>query len=302
MKKISLKNTLHMDEKRLFCLIYLVPTFSLFVVFCVFPYLKAFYMSFFDWSVYTDSGVFVGLDNFTRLFGDTIVWQALKNNLFLLFWCTLLTFSVSIFFANIFVQKRYRCNQFFRVLFFVPYVLSVTIVSILWTFLYNPSFGIFNTVLEQIGLPQLTRIWLGDRDVIMGAITAPMVWINVGFYMILFISAMSNVSSDIYESADVDGVNGVQKFFYITIPSIWESIRTALAFFVVTAFNYSFELVYVMTKGGPNRSSELLTTYLYEAAFKKSDYGYSSAIGVVLFALTAVAVFLVLNLTKQKED
>lgn len=268
----------------------------------MFPYLKSFYMSLFEWSAFTNTGTFIGLNNFKRLFADEVVWSALGNNLFLLFWCTIITFGVSIFFANIICHKKYRENKLFKVLFFLPHVLSVTVVAILWTFLYNPSFGVFNTALEAVGLESLTRIWLGDKNVIMGAITVPMVWINIGFYLILFISAMSNVSGDIYESAEVDGANELVKFFRITIPSIWESIRTALAFFIITAFNYSFELVYVMTKGGPNRASELLTTYQYEAAFKNSDYGYSSAIGMVLFVLTAMSVFLVLNLTKPKEE
>lgn len=288
--------------EKLFAFSYLIPTLAIFILFCVIPYLKSFYMSFFKWSAFTNTGVFVGLDNFKRLIKDPVILTALKNNLFLLFWCTLFTFVISIFFANIVCRKRYRENAFFRILFFVPHVLSVTIVAILWSFLYNPSFGVINILLEKIGLGGLQRIWLGDKDVIMGALTVPMVWINVGFYLILFISAISNISPEIYESAEVDGANERRQFFSITLPCIWESVRTALAFFIITAFNYSFELVYVMTKGGPNRASELLTTYLYEVAFVKSDFGYSSAIGMVLFVLTAGLVFLVLNVTKPKEE
>ncbi len=298
MKKL---NTRRLNEIG-FSLIYLVPTVSVFVFFCIVPTVRSLYMSFFDWSVFTNSGVFTGFENYFRMFEDEVVWAALMNNIYLLFWSTAITFVVSIYFAHIFTRKRYKENNFFRVLFFVPHVLSVTIVAILWSFLYNPSFGIINAVLSALNLEHLTQIWLGDKDVIMGAITAPLVWINIGFYMVLFVSAMANVSEDIYESADVDGATGMVKFFRITIPSIWETIRTSLAFFVITSFNYSFQLVYVMTKGGPNRASELLTTYLYEAAMKKSDYGYASAIGMLLFVITGLTVFLVLNLTRPKEE
>jgi len=284
-----------------FSMLYLVPTLGLFILFCVYPYLQAFAISFYDWSPFTATGTFIGLDNYRRLIDDRVVWGAFLNNLFLLFWCTIITFIISIFFAAIFNRKNYRENNLLKIIFFIPHVLSVTVVAILWTFLYNPSFGIINAGLEAVGLESLTRVWLGERDVIMGAITAPLVWISVGFYMILFYSAMSNVSSEIYESADVDGAGEMRMFFSITLPSIWENIRSALAFFIISAFNFSFQLVYVMTGGGPNRASELLTTYQYETAFRNGDFGYSSAIGMVLFVLTAASVFLVLRATRQKE-
>jgi N-acetylglucosamine transport system permease protein len=283
-----------------FTFLYLAPTLALFLLFYVYPYLRSFYMSLCRWSPFTGTGVFTGLENFRRLFNDGVIWIALKNNLFLLFWCTLFTFAVSIFFANIFNRKDYPESSFFRVVFFIPYVLSVVVVAILWSFLYNPSFGIINMLLEKTGLSSWTRVWLGDKKVIMGALAVPLVWINAGFYMVLFYSAMSNIPKDLYESADMDGAGEMRKFFYITIPSIWETIRSSLVFFVIMAFNYSFELVYVMTKGGPNRASELLSTYQYETAFKNYDYGYSSAIGLVIFVITAAAVFLVLNVTKQR--
>jgi len=153
-----------------------------------------------------------------------------------------------------------------------------------------------------IGLESLSRIWLGDPKVIMGALTVPLVWMNVGFFMILFIASILNISEDIFEASSIDGANEFHKFCFIIIPSIWEVIRVSLVFFIVTAFNYSFELVYVITKGGPNRASELITTYLYENAFVKSDFGYASAIGVLLFVIVFVTTFLTLNLTKRKEE
>ena len=130
----------------------------------------------------------------------------------------------------------------------------------------------------------------------MGALTVPLVWINVGFYMIMFIAAILNIPEDRYEAARIDGASKWDLFLHVTMPGIWNEITTSMVFFCVTAFNYSFELVYIMTKGGPNRSSELLTTYLYEHAFKYSDYGYASAIGVLLFAVLAVIIFGVLKL------
>lgn len=289
-------------KEKLFIMSYLLPTLLIYLVFCVFPYIKAFYMSLFKWSGFSKNKEFIGINNFVNIFHDGIVLKALKNNLFILFWCTLLTFTISLFFAVILTRKNYRENKAFQIIYFVPYVLSMSVVSILWMFIYNPSFGILNSFLKSLGLENLTRIWLGDSNVIMGALTVPLVWMNIGYFMILFIAAILNISEDVFEASSIDGANELQKLWFVTLPSIWETVRVSLVFFIVTAFNYSFELVYVITKGGPNRASELLTTYLYENAFVKSDFGYASAIGLVLFAIVFVITYLVLNLTKSRED
>jgi len=299
---LFLRKSLKRIKENVFILSYLIPTLLIYVVFCVYPYLKAFYMSLFKWSGFSKNMKFIGFDNYLHLMKDPIILKALLNNLFILFWCTLLTFSISLFFAVILCRKRYKDKNLFQIVFFLPYVLSMAVVSILWMFIYNPSFGLINSFLEVIGLESLSRIWLGDPKVIMGALTVPLVWMNVGFFMILFIASILNISEDIFEASSIDGANEFHKFCFIIIPSIWEVIRVSLVFFIVTAFNYSFELVYVITKGGPNRASELITTYLYENAFVKSDFGYASAIGVLLFVIVFVTTFLTLNLTKRKEE
>lgn len=176
--------------------------------------------------------------------------------------------------------------------------MSIAVVSVMWTFIYNPSFGLVNGFLKRIGLERFAHVWLGEESVIMGALTVPLVWMNIGFYMILFIAAILNIPDERYEAAAIDGATKWHQFRYVTIPGIWQEISTSLVFFCVTAFNYSFELVYVMTQGGPNRASELLTTYLYQNAFTYSDYGYASAIGVLLFVVLFFIIFIVMKVMK----
>ena len=286
-------------KKKSFVALYLVPTLLLYVVFCVYPCLKSLFLSLCSWSGFSARIRFVGMENFVRLAGDPVVWKALKNNLFLLVVCTVVTFALALAFALMAAGKKSRYHQGLRVIYFIPYVMSIAIVSVLWTFIYNPSFGLVNGFLEKMGLENLTHVWLGEAEVIMGALSVPLIWINVGFYMIMFLAAILNIPDDRYEAARIDGAGAFQQFRYVTIPGIWHEIRTSLVFFSVTALNFSFEMVYVMTKGGPNRSSELLTTYLYENAFVYSDYGYASAIGVLLFGILFVIIFVIMQAMKR---
>lgn len=285
-------------KKKGFLALYLVPTVILYGVFCLYPCIKSLFLSLCQWSGFSDHITFVGLENFKRLVKDPVVWKALGNNIFILVFCTLFTFVLALAFAVMAAKSKRRYHKGLRIVYFIPYVMSIAVVSVLWTFIYNPSFGLLNGFLSRIGLEKLTHVWLGEADVIMGALTVPLVWINVGFYMILFIAAILNIPEDCYEAAAIDGAGKFQQFWHVTVPGIWQEIRTSLIFFSVTAFNYSFELVYVMTKGGPNRSSELLTTYLYQNAFTYSDYGYASAIGVLLFAVLFLIIFVIMKAMK----
>lgn len=285
-----------------FILAYLMPTLILYVVFMLYPFARSIYTSLFEWNGISKDKLFVGVKNYLHLFNDPVIWKAVRNNVFILFWCTLFTFIISIFFAVILTRKNYKMTVFYKITFFLPYVLSLSVVSIVWMFIYNPSFGMLNSILESLRLDSWIHLWLGDKNVIMGALTVPLIWINVGFYMVIFISGILDIPPEQFEAAKIDGASETQQFFYITIKQIWEIVRISLVFFVVTAFSYSFELINIMTKGGPNRSSELLTTYLYENAFKTSDFGYASAIGTLLFAIIFIIVFILLKITRRDDE
>ncbi len=296
----KMKRFYNSGDKNLFILIYMLPTLAIYLLFCVWPYLHAFIISFFQRTAFSTKSAFVGFENYRKLIHDPVVGKALWNNVFLLFALAIITFALSLFFAAMITHKKYRINQAFQTISFLPYILSVAVVAVMWTFMYNPSFGVINSLLEVFGVEG--PLWLGDKDVIMWAITIPLVWTNPGFFTLLFVAAIRNIPQSTFEAAALDGATDFQMFFRITFPLIWNVARIALVFFVVTAFNYSFEFVYAATKGGPNRASELLTTYLYENAFKFSDYGYASAIGVLLFLIVAVIIFLLLHVTKSTEE
>lgn len=288
------------DWRRIgFILCFLLPPLIIYSIFYLLPFAQAFLYSLFDWSGYSREMTFVGLDNFKEAFQDEIVWKALGNNFFFLFWCTLVTFTLSFFFAVCFTRLKIKGTGFYRIVYFFPNTLSIVVVGVLWMFIFNPSFGLLNGVLEFLGLSSLIQDWLGDKNVVMAALVAPQSWMYVGFYMVLFISAIQSIPEDYYEAATLDGAGQWRQLFNITVPLVWGTFRTALIHFVVNAFEKTFALVRVVTTGGPNHASEVMTTYLYDQAFKFGHYGYGSAIGVILFVVIALVSLLVMKLTKR---
>ena len=289
-----------MRSRNVFLAVFILPPLLLYIIFYIWPFLYAFYISLFKWSGYSREMTFCGLENFRDAFQDEIVWTGLKNNLFFLVWSTLIIFVLSLFFAVCVTRLKIKHPNFFRVVYFFPNTLSIIVVGVLWMLIYNTSFGLLNSLLETLGLSGLIQDWLGDRNMVMSSLVAPQAWMYIGFYMVLFIAAIQNVPEDYYEAATLDGAGQWRQFFSITIPLIWSALRTALVFFVVNAFARTFALVYVVTEGGPNRASELMTTYLYEQAFKNGKFGYGSAIGVILFAVVCIISLTVYKLTERE--
>lgn len=297
-----LKQKKHGTELALFLATFTLPTFILYLIFYIWPFIYAFYLSLFQWKGYSlTNKTFIAFNNFKTMMKDPIIWQGLKNNLFFLVWSSIIIFFFSILFAVCLTRlKKIRFKLFFRVIFFFPNVLSIIVVGVLWMFIYNPNFGLLIGVLKFLRLEQFAVNWLGESNVVMTALLAPQAWMYIGFYMILFIAAIQNIPEEYYESAYIDGAGQLRQFFSITIPLIWGTLRTALVFFVVNAFARTFALVYVVTEGGPNHASELLTTYLYNQAFKYANFGYGSSIGVFLFIVVAIISFIMLKVTYRE--
>lgn len=291
-----------MQSKRrtVFILAFMLPTFFFYLLFFVYPIFQAFYVSLFRWTGLSRNRIFVGFENFRRLFSDPIILLALKHNIFVLLCATCATFIISIFFATILTRKKYAESGFYRIVFLFPNLLSIVVISIIWMFLYNPSFGIINQLLKAVHLDRFAYVWLGDEKTVLPALVVPVVWMQAGFYMLLYMSGMQNVPQSLYESATLDGASEFTQFIRITLPLIWEIIRSSLIFFVIHSFNTTFALILLTTRGGPYRSSELLTTYLYEQAFEFSYFGYGTSIGVLIFMVMFGITFLSLRITKRE--
>lgn len=205
------------------------------------------------------------------------------------------------FFAVSFTQLRIKEAPFYRIIFFFPNIMSVVIIGILWQFVFNPEAGLVNSGLEAIGLGHLAVPWLGSTTWALPSLVLPSVWAGVGLFMLLLMGGIMSVPKSMYEAADIDGATEWQQFWGITVPLIWPQIRTSIIYIVITTLNGSFILVQIMTRGGPNNSTQVMGSYLYEKAFRQFQFGYGAAIGMMILVLSLATVLLLQIILRREE-
>ncbi|MCF0148505.1 MAG: sugar ABC transporter permease [Clostridium sp.] len=277
-----------------------MPALILFIVFMVIPTINVFWMSLFKWGGLSNNKKFVGLSNFTILFKDGNFIKSFQNTLFLLVIVTIVTMILAIISAAILTKKETKFKNFFRVVFYFPNILSVVVISAIFSAILDPERGIINASLSSLGLENLKRMWLGDQKVVIWCIAIAMIWQAVGYYMVMYMASMSSIPDSLYEAADLEGATRTQQFFTITLPLIWNVIRTTLTFFIISTINLSFLFVKVMTSGGPDGSSEVFLSYMYKQAYSNSSYGYGMAIGVIIFIFSFGLSLVISKATKRE--
>jgi N-acetylglucosamine transport system permease protein len=287
-------------SRTLFILISIVPGLLLTAAFMIIPTIKAFYSSFFEVSGMTDEAKFIGMANFKYILTDDNFIAALKNTFALILVVPICTLIFSLIFAVLLTQSKLKEKSFYRIVIFLPSVLSLTVVAILWSFIYHPTMGVINSILEIVGQTGLQRPWLGDSKTALWAIAATMVWQAAGYYMVMYIAGIDGIPPELYESATIDGANAFKKFFSITMPFLWEIVRITIILAIGGVINISFILSALMTNGGPGNASYVLLQYMYLQAFQNSNFGYAMAIAVVILIISFGLSYLSNKLT-QKE-
>ena len=280
-----------------FLLICVAPATILFFIFMVFPTLNVFRMSLYERGAYSPNETFVAFSNFQTLFKDAKFIQAMQNTILLIVVVTIITFALALVFAGILTREKIKGQDFFRIIFYIPNILSVVVISGIFSAIYKPDNGLLNSI---IGLfTDLTDpiLWKGESLVMVSLIIA-MIWQAVGYYMVMYMASMAAVPLDLYESASIDGAGRLRQFFQITIPLIWTNIRTTLTFFIISTINMAFLFVKAMTSGGPNGASEVALSYMYGQK-DAGLYGYSMAIGVIIFLFSFLLSALVNRATKR---
>lgn len=244
-------------------------------------------MSFYRWGGYSASRTFVGLDNFRILFsGDMRFLQSFQNTVLLISVVSIVTFGISLVFASILSREEVRGKNFFRVVFYIPNILSVVIISAIFSAIYEANNGMLNSIISFFDRTREPVYWLGDNDIVIFSIAGAMVWQAIGYYMVMYMASMASVPESLYESANLEGAGKIHQFFRITVPLIWSNIRTTMTFFIISSINLSFLFVTAMTNGGPDGASEVFLSYMYRQAYTNSSYGYGMAIGVVVFTFS----------------
>ena len=272
------------------------PAVILFVIFMVIPTINVFRLSLFQRSTFNPNETFIGLKNFKMLLEDTTFIRSMQNMLLLIVLVTVFTMGTALIFAGILTREKLKGQNFFRVVFYIPNILSVVVISGIFSAIYDIDKGLLNSILHLFGKDGV--LWKGEQHVITSLVIA-MVWQAIGYYMVMYMSSMGAVPESTYEAADLDGANRVQQFFQITLPLIWTNIRTTLTFFIISTINMAFLFVSAMTGGGPNNASNVALLYMYDQKNLGGGYGYAMAIGVVIFLVSFGLSALVNKVTER---
>ena len=273
------------------------PAVILFVIFMVAPTFNVFRLSLYQRSTFNPNEVFIGLKNFQMLMNDATFIRSMQNMLLLIVMVTVFTMATALVFAGILTREQLKGQDFFRIVFYIPNILSVVVISGIFSAIYDIDRGLLNSILNLFGKEGI--LWKGEQHVIMSLVIA-MVWQAIGYYMVMYMASMSAVPGSLYESAGLDGADRITQFFQITIPLIWTNIRTTLTFFIISTINMAFLFVSAMTGGGPNNASNVALLYMYNQKNLGGGYGYAMAIGVVIFLVSFGLSALVNKVTERE--
>lgn len=279
---------------------FVAPAFIFTIVFIAYPALMSAYYSLYQWRGMSEARTFVGLENWQQLSSDPVILECLWHNLALVAVAVLIEIPLAFAIALVLARARVFGRSLYRTAYFFPVVLSITVAGVLWSWVYNPQYGLLNEGLRAIGLDQLAQPWLGDSKLVMPAVLLVTVWRFTGFYLIVFMAALESIPQDIYDVATLDGTNLWQLGVHVLVPMLREVIIVAIAI-AITASIKRFDLIYIMTMGGPVHASELLATYMYKKAFLSFDMGYASTIAFFLFLLTLALVVIQLQSMRSEE-
>ena len=285
----------------LFICISVLPAVILTLMFTIWPTAQALYLSFTNATSLGLNNKFVGLANYIYMFHDKSFIQALTNTAKLMAVVPVITIFCSLVLAFVLNQCKLKEMVLYRTIFYFPNIVSLTVVGIIWSFVFHPNVGIVNKILGAVGLESLQRSWLGDSKTALWCIAFTLLWQAAGYYMVMHIAAMDGISPEIYESATLDGASAWRKLVSITMPLMKDIIGITFVLALSGTINLSFVLSQVMTGGGPNGASSVLLQYMYTQGFVNGNFGYAMAITVFTLAISVALSMLSRKLTDASE-
>ncbi|NQX68992.1 sugar ABC transporter permease [Paenibacillus sp. HWE-109] len=278
---------------------FISPALFLYSAIVFIPILASIYLSFYNWDVLNPMK-FIGLDNYTRMFSDDdVFFVTIRNILFLLATSLIIQLPFG-FFLALLLTGNVRGKDFFKLVFVMPAFLSSVAVGMMWTFIYNPQIGIINHLLDGLGLSSLKHLWLSDPQTVMWAVTIVVSWQFIGYTMILFIAAIQNISEEIFEAARLEGATGWKLVWHITLPLLKPIIKVNTILISIGSLRF-FDLIYVMTGGGPANVSQTLVGYLQKRSFAQMEYGYGNSLSVILLLMCLIVTFVINQIIPTKD-
>ena len=296
-------NSMIRPKKSVIFLLLLVP--CVWYVFSVFvPLIAAFFYSFFEWKG-GPAKTFIGLDNYVKMIHDHLFWQAFGHNIYLVAVCIVGQIGLAFVFVLIIMSRNVYLKNIHRTLVFFPSTIAAIAIGFIWSMVYNYRYGLLNWFLKFIGREDLVQVWLNNPKTALVLVSIPLVWQFIGYYMVILFSAVAAIPQELFESAELDGANGVQRAIHIVLPLI-KNIFIICIMLCIAGNMKAFDHIYQMTNGGPGTASNVLALYGYTVSFRQSDMGYGSAISVGIFVLSFAIIIgargIVSGLTKEGEQ
>lgn len=280
--------------------LFVLPAFAFYALFLALPIVGVVFISLLDWSGISMKDIqFVGFANYRAMADDPVFWQALWHNIVFIGFGAGAMVVLGLFLA-VLLEQGLRGSNLFRGIFFIPTIMSLVVVGIVFVLLLSPELGLVNPLLRSVGLGSLTRAWLGDPATALPTVIAADVWKNFGLAMFLFVAGLKAIPQEYYEAASIDGANAWRHFLDITLPALRPVTAVVITLTSINTLKL-FDLVYVMTAGGPNHASQVLTTWMYAQGFMFNNMGYGSALAVVLLLITFVITVIQFKLVSRDD-
>jgi raffinose/stachyose/melibiose transport system permease protein len=289
--------TTYRSGQRWLAAAFVLPPLAVYAAFMIYPFLGSIYYSLTDWDGASAAKTWVGLDNYAELLGDGRMWTALSHNLV---WAVLGTVAPIVlgFVLAVLLWENPRFVLLFRTIFFVPFILPTVVIATVWQWIYHPVNGVLNSGLGTLGLEGLERSWLGDPGTALLAVLAAAVWATVGFVVVVVLAGLQNLDTSQVDAAVVDGANWLQRARHVVVPGIAPVLTMVTTVTLIGAFGV-FDIVFIMTQGGPGHASDLLGTYTYEQAFNQNRVGYGAALSMVITVLSLATAVLFVRLRER---
>lgn len=278
---------------------FLFPSFVILTLIIIVPIVMSSYYSLLKWDGF-GKGEFIGLKNYINLFKDKAFLMSVKNSLIFAASSVFIQLPFSLLLALV-ISKGIKFERFFVTVYFIPVIISTVVIGQLWMKIYHPEYGVLNIFLKAVGLNNLAKEWLGSKETALGASVVPVLWQYIGYHMLLMYAGIKSISSDIFEAAKIDGASWLKTSTHITIPLLKPILKVSLTFAVVGSLKV-FDLVYVLTRGGPARASEVTSTLMVETIFKSNKYGYGSAMAIFVIIECFLLYWLIGKLLKTDEE
>lgn len=279
---------------------YLAPVTAVYIFTVIVPIFYSLYYSLFKWRGGPNK-TFIGLQNYVRLLQDPVFWESLQNNLFLVIVCIIGQIGIAFFFAMLLNSKMVKMKSIHRTLCYFPVTLAPVVIGFIWSMIYDYNFGLLNYFLNALGLSSQQQAWLSNSDIVMWLVSIPIIWQYIGYYMVIFLSAFASIDQSVFEMAEIDGANPIQKTLRITLPLMKNTILVTVILCIAGNMK-TFDHIYAMTGGGPGTASSVMAMYAYNTSFNRNDLGYGSTISVGILFFSFAIILATQWLSKRFSD